>query len=124
MADKKKTISEEEDEKKSLNEGNEGGAIFINLGEMYAFDPDDMVPEITEVRYSNLSYIQVTHRDVYIDFLQMPGIKKDDKVLVNGTRVYMSHVAAQKLVDALQGVLEQVYSSGKMEIFCESKNSD
>lgn len=121
MADKKKTISKEEDEKKSLNEENNDGSILINLGEMYKFNPDDMVPEITEVRYSNLSYIQVTHRDVYIDFLQMPGIKKDGKVLVNGTRVYMSHVAAQKLVEAMQGVLEEVHSSGKMEVFCESK---
>lgn len=119
MAANKKT-SENKEEITSKDDG----TVIIDLGKIYSFDPNDIVPEITDVRYSNLSYIQVTHRDVYIDFLQMPGIKKDGKVLVNGTRVYMSHVAAQKLVEALEGVLEEVHSSGKIESFRSSKKSD
>ena len=114
MVAKKKT-SVNEDEIVSKDDG----AVVIDLGEIYKFDPKDIVTDITDVRYSNLSFIQVTHRDVYIDFLQMPGMKKDGKVIVDGTRVYMSHVAAQKLVEALKGVLEQVHSSGKIETFRE-----
>lgn len=118
VAKKKTSVNEEEIGSK------DDGAMVIDLGEIYKFDPKDIVTEITDVRYSNLSFIQVTHRDVYIDFLQMPGMKKDGKVIVNGTRVYMSHVAAQKLVEALDGVLEQVHSSGKIETFRESKKND
>lgn len=119
MTAKKRTLTNEEEIAPE-----DDGTVVIDLGKIYSFDPKDIVPEITDVRYSNLSFIQVTHRDVYIDFLQMPGIKKDGKVLVNGTRVYMSHVAAQKLVEALEGVLEEVHSSGKIETFRKSKKND
>lgn len=92
-------------------------SVVIDLRELYKFDPKDVQPDISVVRYSNLAYIQVTARDVYIDFLEMPGIKKDGKVLANGTRIYMGHSAAQKLAETLENVLEQVHSSGKMEIY-------
>lgn len=89
--------------------------VKIDIGELYKFDPKDITPDISIVRYSNIAYIQVTQRDVYIDFLEMPGIKKEGKVLLNGTRIYMSFVAAKSLAEALLGVLEQVHSVGKME---------
>jgi hypothetical protein len=89
--------------------------VKININELYKFDPKDMTPDISIVRYSNMAYIQVTGRDVYIDFLEMPGIKKEGKVLLNGTRIYMSFVAAKSLAEALLGVLEQVHSGGRME---------
>lgn len=89
--------------------------VKININELYKFDPKDMTPDISIVRYSNMAYIQVTGRDVYIDFLEMPGIKKEGKVLLNGTRIYMSFVAAKSLAEALLEVLEQVHSGGRME---------
>jgi len=89
----------------------------INFNEIYRFDPKDIVPDITVSRYSNMAYIQVTQRDVYIDFLELPGIKRDGKMVVNGTRIYMSHVAAQKLAEALGTVLDQVHTKGGMERF-------
>ena len=62
--------------------------------------------------------MQATHRDLYIDFLEMPGIKKDDgKMHVKGTRIYMSHSAAQKLSEAISDVLMTVHSDGKMEVY-------
>jgi len=67
------------EEKKSTKEG----SITVDLGEIYKFESKDIIPDISIVRYSNLAYIQLTHRDVYIDFLEMPGIKKDGKVLLN-----------------------------------------
>jgi len=93
------------------------GLIKIDLQKMYSFESKDIVPDITIARYSNFAYIQTTPRDVYIDFLEMPGIKKDGKVLANGTRIYMSHVAAQRLGEALLGVLEQIHSRGEMELY-------
>lgn len=102
----------------------EEGAIKIDIKEIYKFDPKDITPDISVVRYSNLAYIQVTHRDVYIDFLEMPGIKKDGKILLNGTRIYMSFVAAQKLAEALQGILEQVHSRGEMEKYLSKEEKE
>ena len=95
------------------DEGNE--AVAFDLKDMYSFDPKDAVPEILSTHYSNLAYINVSHRDVYIDFLEMPGIKRDGKMFVQGTRIYMSHAAAQKLTEALGGILENVHAKGGME---------
>ena len=89
--------------------------VKIDIRELYKFDTKDITPDISIVRYSNMAYIQITQRDVYIDFLEMPGIRKEGKVLLNGTRIYMSFVAAKSLAESLLGVLEQVHSSGKME---------
>jgi len=89
--------------------------VGIDLKEMYRFEAKDMAPEITVSRYSNLAYVQVSPRDVYIDFLEMPGVKRDGKVAVNGTRVYMSHVAAQRLGEVLQQTLRKVVRDGGIE---------
>jgi len=117
--EKEKDLLEEE-----RDSDGEAKSVLIDLGEIYRFDPEDIVPDISAVHYSNLAYIQATHRDVYIDFLQMPGIKKDDKVLLDGTRIYMSHVAAKKLAEALQGILEQVYSRGDMEMYVSAEKDE
>jgi hypothetical protein len=97
------------------------GKMTINIGELYKYSAEDLCPDITVVRYSNLAYIQVTPRDVQIDFLEMPGIKKDSKMMVNGTRIYMSHAAAQKLSEALVGLLQQVHDHGGIEQYCNGK---
>jgi len=90
--------------------------MVVNLQEIYRYDPEDLFPDITTSAYSNLAYIQVSHRDVYIDFLEMPGIKREDgKMHINGTRVFMSHAAARRLSDALDGILEKVHREGGME---------
>lgn len=108
------------EEKASAKEG----SIMVDVRELYKFEPKDIIPDISIVRYSNLAYIQITHRDVYIDFLEMPGIKKDGKMLLNGTRIYMSFVAAQKLAETLQGILEQVDSRGEMEKYLSKKEKE
>lgn len=95
--------------------GKEREDVTFDLEKMYSFDPKDAVPEISPIRYSNLAYIHVSQSDVYIDFLEMPGVKREGKVLVPGTRIYMSHAAAQKLAEALGGILEKVNSGEGME---------
>jgi hypothetical protein len=91
--------------------------ITIDLNEIYKFEPKDITIDITTSRYSNLAYVTCEHRDVFIDFLEMPGIKKDGKMMVNGTRIFMSHAAAQKLAEALKGILKQIHDDGQMESY-------
>lgn len=100
----------------------ENGSMLIDVQKMYAYQPEDLTPDISYSTYSNLAYIQVTQRDVYIDFLEMPGIRREDgKMHINGTRVYMSHAAAQKLSEALNGILKKVYTEGGMESYSLSR---
>ena len=89
--------------------------LTIDLGELYKYNAKDLQVDITAVKYSNLSWVQVSSRDVSIDFLEMPGVKKDSKVAINGTRIYMSHVAAKKLSEVLGNVLKQVHNRGGIE---------
>jgi hypothetical protein len=97
--------------KKLTTKGLEG----MDLKQLYAFEAKDLVPDITVTRYSNLAYVQVSPRDVCIDFLEMPGVKKDGRMIVNGTRVYMSHVAAKRLGEVLQEVLKKASRDGGLE---------
>jgi hypothetical protein len=95
--------------------GSEVQAVTIDLANLYKFDPEDLVADIKTSTYSNLAFIQVTHRDVFIDFFEMPGTKKDGKMVMPGTRVYMSFAAAQRLSEALTGILEKAHRDGGME---------
>ena len=89
----------------------------IDIRDMYKFEPGDLAVDISASHYSNLAYIQVAPRDVIIDFLGLPGVKRDGKMVVSGVRVFMSHVAAQRLVESLGALLETGYKEGRMEIF-------
>ncbi len=102
----------------------EAKEFVIDLRKIYSYKPEDLKPDISIVRYSNLAYINITQRDVHIDFLEMPGIVKDNNVLLNGTRIYMSHVAAQKLAERLLETLEQVHSVGKMEKYISIEKTE
>jgi len=93
----------------------EGQAVTIDLADLYTFKPEDLVADIKTSTYSNLAFIQVTQRDVFIDFLEMPGTKKDGKMVMPGTRVFMSFAAAQRLSEALTGILEKAHKDGGME---------
>ncbi len=97
------------------------GSTVVDLNDLYKFDLQDLSVNISEEIYSNLSYIQITHRDVYIDFLAMPGTKREGSQIVNGTRVYMSHVAAQKLAETLGQLLSDVHQKGAMETYSPSE---
>ena len=102
--------------------GEQNETITIDLKQIYSFDPKDIFLDISDIHYSNLAYIQVTHRDVYIDFLEMPGIKREGKVSLTGTRIYMSHAAAQKLAESLGEILEHVHAQGDMETYPNKKD--
>ena len=94
-------------QKKSTGSERTEPAGDIDLKAAYKYDPAEISTEITVSRYSNLAYIQVSPRDVCIDFLEMPGIRKGGKMVVGGARIYMSHDSARKLAETLGGVMEK-----------------
>ena len=91
--------------------------FLLDIGRMYEFNPEDMTPDIKTSAYSNVAFITCSNRDIFIDFLELPGVKKDGKMIVPGTRVYMSHAAAQQLAIRLAEVLEGSYQRGEMESY-------
>lgn len=91
--------------------------VSIDIGDLYRFEASDLVLDISEEHYSNLAYMQVAPREVYVDFFALPGVKKDGKMLLRGTRIYMSHVAAQRLAETLDRVLKDVHQAGRMESY-------
>jgi hypothetical protein len=86
--------------------------ISMDIKELYKFKPEDLTIGISSTHYSNVTYMQVAPRDVVLDFLELPGIIKDGKMVIEGTRIYMSHVAAQTLVEKLGKLLENSYNNG------------
>jgi hypothetical protein len=96
-------------------------SVNINLMDLYRFEQKDLVLEIDGEHYSNHAMIQVTDRDVYIDFLSMPGIKKDGKMVLRGTRIFMPHSTAQTLAESLGKTLEIVNKDGRMTTCIQQK---
>jgi hypothetical protein len=71
--------------------------------------------EVKQVTYANLAYVQVSPRDVFIDFIQAPGLPRGEDVLVEIVRVFLTPPAAKSLAETLGRVVEQVRKSGKFE---------
>jgi hypothetical protein len=107
--------TEGQEAESQLAAGEESGSKVIELRDLYGFKPEELALEILETYYSNVAYMQVTPRDVLIDFLEAPGIKKEGKTVIGGVRIFMSHVAAQKLAERLSKLLENTYKSGVIE---------
>ncbi len=108
-------ISEGHNETDQANAEGVDTSVVVDLRKLYAFKPEDLTVELSSTFYSNVSYMQIAPRDVIIDFLEMPGIKKDGKVIISGIRVYMSHTAALKLAESLGALL--VNNLNKIERF-------
>jgi len=108
-----------------MAENEENEQVTVDIRDLYKFDPSKLALEISEEIYSNLAYLQATDRDMYIDFLAMPGIKKEGgNMVVNGVRIFMSHMAAQRLAEALVMVLEKRYQKGGMESYTPEKTEE
>lgn len=100
----------------------EDHSMKMDLGEIYKVDPSKITPDISITRYSNMAFIQCMPRDVCIDFLELPGIRKEDRVMVNGTRIYLSHVAALRLAEALTNVINKANDDKGIEpLFLDKK---
>ncbi|HQN75467.1 MAG TPA: DUF3467 domain-containing protein [Methanomassiliicoccales archaeon] len=85
------------------------------LSEKYNHDQDDVELNIYSESYSNISYIQTTPRDISIDFLILPDVPKDGKRTINGIRVHLTHVAAQRLAMTLNDLIAKNLESGTIE---------
>lgn len=101
--------------KKTALEDRKKASVSIDLSSSYHIENTPAVMDIEQVYYSNLATVNVSHRDVFIDFLQVPGIKRDDTLHLPGVRVFMSYASAQKLAEALSKVLEKAHADGGME---------
>ena len=77
------------------------GTMIAELYKINERDYKNFKVNVEHVEYSNTQYIQGTDKDVSIDFLQLPGIKQDGKIVINATRVIMSYDCAKELADGI-----------------------
>jgi hypothetical protein len=82
---------------------------------LYEYDYDRMKIDIEREHYSNMAYISVSGRDVYVDFLKMPGVIRDGIPVVSGVRVYMPIVAAKRLAEAIENTVGSVEKRSEIE---------
>ncbi len=98
-----------------------GQTVSIDVGKCYQFNPEDFEIDVTSIHYANNSFIQIAGQDVFVDFIELPGVKKEGKMVANSTRIYMTHVQAKKLADTLGNMLDKSYKAGRLETYPPSK---
>ncbi len=81
-------------------------AMYMNLGQIIA-TTDTIYPEIDVVRYSNQILMNLTENDVMLDFLELPGIAREGKMHIRGTRIYLTIEKAKKMHDVLGTILQK-----------------
>ncbi len=54
-------------------------------------------------------------RDSHIDFIGFPGARKDDRVKINGTRVYLSDITEKRIGEVLKEALRKASKDGRFE---------
>lgn len=98
--------------------------ITVDLNDLYKIEPGNTILNMSESFYSNLAVANVSNADIRIDFLQVPGINKDGKSIIDARRIVLSHGVAQRLAEILINTLEKAYESGKMDQYIPADNSD
>lgn len=73
----------------------------ISLEKYYRSDLSKLEIKIEGEHYSNIGFINLAGRDVFIDFVKLPGIVENGVPVARGIRVYMPYPAAQRLVEVL-----------------------
>ncbi len=59
--------------------------------------PENIISTI----YSNAYVVSVSDNDILIDFLSVPPVLRGDKMVIDGTRVYMTHQRARDLAEMI-----------------------
>jgi hypothetical protein len=93
----------------------------IDFSKDYDINQGNILLDISDAFYSNYAIIQISNRDVYIDFLELPGIKKEGRMTVSGKRILLPHAVAQKLAEVIIANLENSYKTGKLEQYKPSE---
>lgn len=68
---------------------------------------DEPITNILLSRYCNAINIQASNNDIALDFLELPGIPRDGKQVIEGVRLYMTHEHARLMAELLLKTLEK-----------------
>ncbi|HPY60324.1 MAG TPA: hypothetical protein PLG55_06350 [Methanospirillum sp.] len=58
-------------------------------------------------RYCNSVNIQASNNDIAFDFMELPGIPRDGKQVIEGVRVYMTHDHARLMAELILKTFEK-----------------
>jgi hypothetical protein len=71
------------------------------------------IPEFVHVSYSNGMEVRASDSDIYIDFHELPGLIKDDKLIIRTTRIYMGMDQAQNIANGINAILKKINEKSK-----------
>jgi hypothetical protein len=91
--------------------------LQLDLASLYKIDPAQTVLEMVGTHHANHVMVQLLQRDIYLDFLAIPGIIRDGKHSVQAFRIQLSHQTAYQLMTALQQMMSQARSGDIIERF-------
>ena len=81
--------------------------VSIDVQSWDELDEKNAYPEIVHIQYSNGLEIRASDDEVYIDFQELPGHIKDQKQIVNVTRIYLTLKNARSLSEGLNEMLKR-----------------
>jgi len=91
-------------EKQEIKEG----SISVDFSKfLKPDDPENIVLNITSSHFSNYALIQLREREMHIDFLELPGSKRDDKWRINAVRIYLTPDHSRKIANILLDLLDK-----------------
>ena len=93
------------------------GTLTIDLAKLAHLDWANVKLEQDFVSYSNHALVQASPRDIWVDFMTLPGERVDGRDVVRGVRVFMTHIAARRLAESILGVLDQTAKRPDLERF-------
>lgn len=91
-----------------MSSGGEETVISLDMAALYQFNQEDLELDVTVVRYSGDHFVQLTQNDLFIDFLELPGVRREGKMKVNTTRIYLTHNVAKGLAKTLNEALHHL----------------
>lgn len=94
---------------------------ILDLPNYYKYDYSKAKIKVLNHSYSNLAWINVSGRDVFIDFLSMPGIIEDGIPVINATRISMPPAAAARLAEVLARTIDQAINDNGFEPISSKK---
>ena len=82
---------------------------------LYHYDSAQPELRVESSHYSNFAIVVTGGRDIMIDFLQVPGNPTEGRTIIPSTRIFLNHVNAQKLAEAIIAGLRKAHDDGNME---------
>lgn len=115
MTDKVESKPLAESSKPTTTGASQIGQFVISQTEVLDPNPKNPIADVIQTWYSNYGFVTAGGRDLWIDFLQLPGTPVEGRTHIPTYRIFLTHVAAQKLAEQILSVVRDAISAERIE---------